>query len=207
VVSDRWEAISPVTGVLDAFQWRVPVESIDKQSQELIAAKLEELVELGARPDVALESKPISPDVPARGSQGAHDIEPITEETQSEGNGARPSESVADAVTIEAVVAGERRPATDAAPVAAKSTKERLPAAAARLQPSAKASSPSPSAKKGLPEARANLDVGGPNPPVRGKQAEPRIFVPPHAPDDPGPDDSPESLALSYRSPAAKRPL
>ena len=211
VVSDRWEAISPATGALDAFQWRVPVESIDMQSQELIAAKLEELVELGARPEVALESKPISPDVSARGSQGAHDIEPITEETQSESNGARPSEGAADAITIEAVVAGEERPATEAAPVAAKPAKERVPAAAARLQPSAKAPSPSPSAKAVLPEARANLDVAGPNAPatrpVRGKQAEPRIFVPPHAPDDPGPDDSLENVALSYRSPAAKRPL
>ena len=26
VVSDRWAPVSPVTGALDAFRWRVPVE-------------------------------------------------------------------------------------------------------------------------------------------------------------------------------------
>ena len=29
VVSDRWAPVSPVTGALDAFRWRVPVEAID----------------------------------------------------------------------------------------------------------------------------------------------------------------------------------
>lgn len=48
VVSDRWQAVSPVTGQLDAFQWRVPVESVDKSEGDVLAAKLEELVALGA---------------------------------------------------------------------------------------------------------------------------------------------------------------
>ena len=30
VVSDRWAPVSPVTGALDAFRWRVPVEAIDE---------------------------------------------------------------------------------------------------------------------------------------------------------------------------------
>ena len=29
VVSDRWAPVSPVTGALDAFRWRVPVEAVD----------------------------------------------------------------------------------------------------------------------------------------------------------------------------------
>ncbi|MET0568729.1 MAG: heme biosynthesis HemY N-terminal domain-containing protein [Hyphomicrobiaceae bacterium] len=209
VVSDRWEAISPTTGALDAFQWRVPVESIDMQSQELIAAKLEELVELGARREVALETKPISPDAAASlGVRGSNDIEPTTEEMRTAGT--RLDEAATGAVTIKSIASDEKQPAAEVVPVAPKAAKEDPPATA-RVQFSAKAPSPSPSTKKVLPEARANLDVADPNAPaarpVRGKQAEPRIFVPPHAPDDPGPDDSPESVALSYRSPAAKRPL
>ncbi len=47
VVADRWAPISPVTGALDAFQWRVPVESMDSGDGEMLAAKLEELVALG----------------------------------------------------------------------------------------------------------------------------------------------------------------
>lgn len=46
VVSERWAAVSPVTGQLDAFQWKVPVESLDKG--DVIAAKLDELMALGA---------------------------------------------------------------------------------------------------------------------------------------------------------------
>ena len=48
VVSDNWAPVSPVTGALDAFQWRVPVEAAEKGGDELLARKLEELVALGA---------------------------------------------------------------------------------------------------------------------------------------------------------------
>lgn len=48
VVSEQWAPVSPVTGALDAFQWRVPVESAEKTEADLIAKKLEELVALGA---------------------------------------------------------------------------------------------------------------------------------------------------------------
>ena len=48
IVADRWAPTSPVTGALDAFQWRVPVE-IDGQGGRSLASKLEELVALGPR--------------------------------------------------------------------------------------------------------------------------------------------------------------
>jgi HemY protein len=51
VVSDRWQPVSPVTGHLDAFQWRVPVEALDKGDQTLLAQKLEELARLGVAND------------------------------------------------------------------------------------------------------------------------------------------------------------
>jgi HemY protein len=63
VVSDHWEAVSPVTGALDAFQWRVPVESMEKTADEIVARKLEELVALGAPLDVA--AKDVTPSGPA----------------------------------------------------------------------------------------------------------------------------------------------
>ena len=31
VVSDRWAPVSPVTGALDAFRWRVPVEAVERR--------------------------------------------------------------------------------------------------------------------------------------------------------------------------------
>jgi HemY protein len=48
VVSNAWAPVSPVTGALDAFEWRVPVEHTDKPEGALLTAKIEELVALGA---------------------------------------------------------------------------------------------------------------------------------------------------------------
>ncbi|MDH4983250.1 heme biosynthesis HemY N-terminal domain-containing protein [Hyphomicrobium sp. D-2] len=49
-IAERWIPVSPVSGALDAFQWRVPVEAMDKGERELIASKLDELMALGVRP-------------------------------------------------------------------------------------------------------------------------------------------------------------
>lgn len=48
-VSEVWSPISPVTGTLDAFQWRVPVETVD-EDDDALAGRVEELVSLGAPP-------------------------------------------------------------------------------------------------------------------------------------------------------------
>ena len=54
VVSDRWAPVSPVTGALDAFRWRVPVEASRRAGGALLAAKVEALVGLGAGAEPAL---------------------------------------------------------------------------------------------------------------------------------------------------------
>lgn len=53
-ISDHWEPTSPVDGRLDAFQWRVPVETRDATRNEILARRLEELIaiEAPAEPDV-----------------------------------------------------------------------------------------------------------------------------------------------------------
>ncbi len=54
IVAETWAPISPVTGQLDAFQWRVPVTELETASPLLIAERTERLVTLGApRPRVA----------------------------------------------------------------------------------------------------------------------------------------------------------
>ena len=54
IVAETWAPISPVTGQLDAFQWRVPVTELETASPLLIAERTERLVALGApRPRVA----------------------------------------------------------------------------------------------------------------------------------------------------------
>ena len=54
VVSDTWLPVSPVTGALDAFQWRVPVEANEPRDKELLAQKIEELVKLGVSPETMI---------------------------------------------------------------------------------------------------------------------------------------------------------
>jgi len=61
IVSEQWAAVSPVTGALDAFAWRVPVESMEKTADEIVARKLEELVALGAPLEVAADAKDVTP--------------------------------------------------------------------------------------------------------------------------------------------------
>lgn len=61
IVSENWAAVSPVSGALDAFRWRVPVESMDKTADEIVARKLEELVALGAPLEVAVDAKDVTP--------------------------------------------------------------------------------------------------------------------------------------------------
>ncbi len=51
VVSERWAAISPVSGQLDVYQWRVPAETQNGGSEaERALRNIEELVLLGTRP-------------------------------------------------------------------------------------------------------------------------------------------------------------
>lgn len=58
-VSDRWAPVSPVTGALDAFQWKVPVEQSGSHDEELALAKLEELIALGDDSKKVIEEKPV----------------------------------------------------------------------------------------------------------------------------------------------------
>jgi len=50
VVSERWAPTSPVTGALDAFQWKVPPETTSESDAALALKKIEELVVLGTQP-------------------------------------------------------------------------------------------------------------------------------------------------------------
>ncbi|MFA5900415.1 MAG: heme biosynthesis HemY N-terminal domain-containing protein [Hyphomicrobium sp.] len=50
-VAERWMPVSPVTGALDAFQWRVPVEAVEKGDGETLTSQLDDLIALGMRPE------------------------------------------------------------------------------------------------------------------------------------------------------------
>jgi HemY protein len=212
VVSDRWAPVSPVTGALDAFRWRVPVEAIDAPAGALLAAKVEALVGLGAGGEPALAhaamSKPaaafpptetaVAIDRPAAASLDAARVITVP---------STPPAVTVTAPTVEAAPAPAPKPA-EPLPVAAGVTevtktdrpppaetpgdddlKERIRLAAQRAV--AASSAAAPVAAKFVPPktvAVRRTQAPLPPPPRLRKTAEPKIFVPPRAPDDPGPE-------------------
>jgi HemY protein len=71
IVSDRWLPVSPVTGALDAFQYRVPVEGTESADGAMLAAqKLDDLVRLANRPEPVAHEQGAAP-APANGTVSA----------------------------------------------------------------------------------------------------------------------------------------
>jgi HemY protein len=163
-VADRWMPVSPVSGALDAFQWRVPVEAVEKSEADVLASKLEELVALGmARPDVDPDEEP-APVIPARTVEVKPEPKPVA---------AKEASQRVEPEKPEVEAPKEATAKQGSVPNTAKSTGK----------PPAEPPAAAPAERIRPTEAKANAS--------RGKKPEPadaRIFTPPHAPDDPGPE-------------------
>lgn len=137
VISDHWEPTSPVDGRLDAFQWRVPVETTDGKGSEILASRIDELIAIApvATKDDAEHPEAGRPDIPddveSKLAQTDGDIveaEPVTVTVKPKGAGGEPT-----AQFPEASVNGVARPlpaAEDAINAARRvATPDRAPAA------------------------------------------------------------------------------
>jgi HemY protein len=204
VVSDRWAPVSPVTGALDAFRWRVPAEAIDKPAGALLSAKLGALVGFAATGEPALAHPTPSP--PAAAFAGNATVEPIE---------APPAP--ADTGSAERPVAPRSFPAQAAPTATATPTKsrlvpvdpedaddlnERIRLAAQRAIAASAAPAPPPENSAAANSARAKIPAAPPRQPKSVepksgelKSGEPKIFVSPRAPDDPGLDPDAKSRA------------
>lgn len=173
-VADRWMPVSPVSGTLDAFQWRVPVETVEKSEGDVLASKLEELVALGmARPSAEPEVEPeLAPVVPARAA-----------EVKTE-------------------------PAPGPAREAAQRVEPEIPEVETHIELTAKRGSV-PDTTKGstrrggeskTPRTRPAEATASQSQRKKDEPAEARIYVPPHAPDDPGTEPvEPEDVTIPLR--------
>jgi HemY protein len=171
IVSDQWAPTSPVTGVLDAFRWRVPVEPIDRQGGQLLAAKVEALVGLAAGSEVRLSA-----------TAAPHP-----------GDSSQDKEPAQQPIPLKPAVkeAPQPRPAND------DTDPSRQRPAALGAEPTAQRRSAAPAE---VPVHKPALRPQRPRP-----AAEPRIFVPPRAPDDPGTATEDEQLLVpDLRGSAAK---
>lgn len=143
-VAERWMPVSPVTGALDAFQWRVPVEAVEKGEGEVLTSQLDELIALGMHAD--------EPD--------------RTEAKTAEAKPSLASDTKADSAAP-ATKPEVRKPVVEDVDTAAR-------------------------ARTAAPAASTDLKR-------KGEGATTRVFVPPPAPDDPGPEaelDKPKKVPL-----------
>ena len=212
VIAETWAPASPVTGQLDAFQWRVPVEHAAGGDTELLARKVEELVALGApapisesivdaEPEPVTQTKPApqpaaKPATPAKPAPVRAAVVTDVEEVVT----------VAPAKTAEPVTAKPKAKPVTVEPAAIKTT----PAVVTTLKPvdhTAQKPAAQPvetkrpaDPKLAQPSNASSAKTGSKQPDAGSK--EPRIFVVPHAPDDPGPDATePETNGKGKRPP------
>jgi HemY protein len=187
IVSDHWSPVSPVTGALDAFQWRAPADAGGDPSAASLAAKVEALIAVAAaepRPAAPIEAQT------ARPTEAATPVrpDPVHPETAA-------ARTAPKAEPEAPLAAGPIEP-EPAPPIAPPPGTQRHgdsivlvePADAPFRERKDKPSAP-PSAPKPAPAAR--------------RQAEPKIFVPPRAPDDPGTETAEDDFS-AYPTSGAK---
>jgi HemY protein len=219
VVSETWAPVSPVTGRLDAFEWRVPVELADKTDSAVLLRKIDELVALGTGHESVIEALPDPAAVPGTAQQTPA-ASPATQLQAKDAAAAGASEAAA--VSVAAVAAGSQvepsnnqqtsavggsddlppKAASSTAQIVARAQSEERPKQAAAARPpnpvklapvpitgddkSVEANRPQTSKDKGKASARPSVAAVEPTP----ARNEAKIFVPPRAPDDPGPEPS-----------------
>lgn len=179
VVSEQWAPISPVTGALDAFSWRVPVAEAEVSGVlEETEDRIDELVEITPElTEMPLTSVAVKDE---RGSQA--------DETKAREPDARLKAKPDDVVDAEAVPVDEAAPAAVAKEDgAATALAEKAHTEAPRSQSAQKAGASAPAAAKTSRGGKA--------------RPEPKIFVPPHAPDDPGAGDDEEDGVAQLKPP------
>lgn len=221
VIADRWDPISPVTGSLDAFQWRVPVENRDSANANILGERLEELLAISA-PAPIVATAVAARDETAAAAPAAHT------EAKAEPAPAVPirrEDAVdAEATTIRHASAGDdEADAATAAPAPVTkphatevSAKPILPIQRASevtiVKPSHDAATPASrrettapaEAGESRPAVTPKERTVAPGKPQSGKPGDAKIFVAPRAPDDPGPEDAepegPEPFPKRFRA-------
>ncbi|MBR2535148.1 MAG: heme biosynthesis protein HemY [Hyphomicrobium sp.] len=195
VISNRWEPVSPIDGRLDAFQWRVPAETLDPASADLVASRIEELLALsGPDPEVdassAVTSSALDDDteiidaeaVTVRTTPAPQPVDATPLQPTAQNAAARDVEDDAVQAPVTPAAATIVADAVDAAPLQAKPV---APVAAPAQDKRPEKSQPQPA------DSRVS------------NRPDTRIFVTPRAPDDPGLDE-PEADNVS---PLPRRPF
>ncbi|MEZ5898830.1 MAG: heme biosynthesis HemY N-terminal domain-containing protein [Hyphomicrobiaceae bacterium] len=219
VVADRWEPISPVTGALDAFQWRVPVENRDSSSANILGERLEELLAISApkpvneTPAAKATEAPVQPaaaqSAPVR-REDVVDAEAVTVRPEPvkimpQPAPVKPVETAAEKPVVTQIEAKTISPVQRVSEVsivkpAAKAEPKAEPATQAATGPrvveavaDATAAAPAPVSTQAAEPVPAQEKVVAATTKTTPKPvSDAKIFVAPRAPDDPGTDATDE---------------
>lgn len=182
VTSDHWSPLSPATGALDAFQWRTPVEA-GGESAASVAARLEALIGLGA----AAEARKAA----AASSSATTPLRPTPIEVQEAPVASAPAKALPVAPVETPAAPLPLRPAIGAPAGRNYDFIEDIGEADVPYRAGPKpAPAPKPQPAPPKPAAAA--------PRTARKPAEAKVFVPPRAPDDPGPDPAEKDDLSGY---------
>jgi HemY protein len=79
IVSDRWAPISPVTGALDAFEWRVPMEDLEGGEDRILGSDLTEFIASGEPETVIARAEAVSvePDLKVAPAEAAPEAKTV----------------------------------------------------------------------------------------------------------------------------------
>jgi HemY protein len=169
VVAERWMPVSPVTGALDAFEWRVPVSEPETADHNILGEELDGLIAIGAA-KAADEATVVFH--AAEQAPQTIDVEDLAPESQSKDAASR---------TDGGRTARSDTPLPEPVSQAVRDTTKttRAPGAA----PPKPAEPAHPSTQAPTADAARTEALRKPVPP-----RAPRIFTAPPAPDDPGTD-------------------
>ena len=215
-VSDNWLPISPITGELDAFEWKVPVEALtapdaDVPVDDILpvqgaiasvlipagdtgtgdrASDLQSALELDRQDKfgAAASGQGSDQDPDEAAGQGTAAVSWTGELRDLKDSGEEPAEAESQANSQETQIVTETAEVSNGDTVSAEGK-------AAEIAASPEDPEPAPVKKS---EAKKAAAAEVPPPPAAEKQekavkgsrrtAKPKIFVPPRPPDDPGPD-------------------
>jgi HemY protein len=195
VVADEWAPISPVTGVLDAFEWRTPPEPSKGTSAD---ALLEDVAAMSRELEAVVRVMPeMAPPAPSAAQSAAREkntvidqapiampapsvIRPAPPANPAPREQAAPARPVPQERRESSVEIQFIKPVAPSEPV--RDTRDRdAPIASAPVEPVRPAPAPAAMARVAPPATSV--------PPVpAARRPEPKIFVPDRAPDDPGPE-------------------
>ena len=176
-VSEHWAPVSPITGRLDAFEWKVPVERLEHSDEEL---PFEEFIPLKAEMKAEEHSTNKIAEA-AVALPAASSVTPVRKEPKTEAKAKTETETETKSETKTATIDEKKsEPAAESQPAIDQKKEDIIEVIEAEpVEEPVKFDAPA-----------AINETAEQDPKPKATKTEPEIYIPPRMPDDPGPYSS-----------------